>query len=175
MKRSLVVATLLVAAVAVAQPDPTAVQLERSLPAGWTVLATDTELVIRRDRPCYVTSAQAPANGPMVTLELRYRLEPRWQAKRLADAKAANDRIAAEIAALRKQPAGDKATQARIAKAIGQATARRVKLPRCTLGESSLFDDDAYQQLALELDPPSAITEAKQIVELVKKACGAGS
>src|SRR5690242_14257343 len=81
--------------IAAAQPDPAFDKLEAALPAGWSLLATGSELVIRHDLPCYVTGARhenAPAHevrapataGPMVTFELRYRLEPRWTAAQIA-------------------------------------------------------------------------------------------
>ena len=55
MKRSAgVVACMVIAGSAYAQPDAALAQLEHQLPAGWSMLATDTELVLRHDRPCYV-------------------------------------------------------------------------------------------------------------------------
>ena len=183
MKRSIVAATVLAAGIAHAQTDPAVARLEAGLPPGWTLLATETELVIRHDRPCYATG------GALVTLELRYRLEPRWDAKQLAAARATNDKIAAELVALRArykidaihrvkgrpQPkdADERARQGAFDKGEAAAGARRVKLPRCAFGDASLFDDDAYRQLTLELDPPGAIAEATKVVALVKQACGA--
>ena len=54
--------------------DAAITTLERALPKGWTVIATDTELLIRHDRPLYVTAEAHDAAGPLVTLELRYHL-----------------------------------------------------------------------------------------------------
>ncbi|HEY0987012.1 MAG TPA: hypothetical protein VGD80_08170, partial [Kofleriaceae bacterium] len=47
----------LVAGVASAHADPAFDRLEAALPPGWSLLATGSELVIRHDRPCYVTGA----------------------------------------------------------------------------------------------------------------------
>jgi hypothetical protein len=51
-------------------------------------------------------------------------------------------------------------------------TARRVQLPRCTLGDASVFDgEDTYAQLGLQVEPPEVMTQAHHIVELVKQHC----
>jgi hypothetical protein len=197
----IVIASLALAGVAAAQNDPSLARLERQLPAGWTTLATETELVFRHDRPCYVTGAYhenaaphdrsvpAPAGGgPLVTLELRYRLEPKWNAKQLADARAANEKIGAELRELaakynidaihkskgRPLPMNDDERQrlAGYTKASDAANARAVALPRCTLGAWSVFDSaETYGQLRLELDPPEAIREAHQVIALLDQAC----
>jgi hypothetical protein len=188
------------AAAATASADPAFDQLESALPAGWSVLATSSELVIRHDRPCYVTGARGgsalgaqarpavPAAGPLVTLELRYRLEPRWTAPQIAAAEASNRQLAAELRVLaakyridairtskgRPLPAtaDEKARLDAYEAAGARLAAREVKLPRCTLGESSVFDgEDTYAQLALQVDPPEAMTQAHRIVELMKRAC----
>jgi hypothetical protein len=183
--------------------DPAFDQLESALPAGWTLLATSSELVIRHDRPCYVTGtvvragsaldagarpALAPGGGPLVTVELRYRIEPRWTAPQITAARAANDQIAGELRALgaryriaairtskgRPLPASadERARLEAYDAESARLTARRVKLPRCTLGGSSVFDsDDTYAQLALQVDPPEVMTQAHRIVELVKRHC----
>lgn len=94
--------------------------LEKALPPGWTMLETDSELVIRHDRPCFRVAehaanespgakapAAAPATPPMkkdgarVDLELRYRLEARWTPAQVADARHANAAVAAEVKAAR--------------------------------------------------------------------------
>lgn len=187
-------------------------QLEAALPTGWSLLATGSELVIRHDKPCYVTgqgsaisanSAAAVASpgpsrearaalpaggGPLVTLELRYRIEPRWTAQQLTDARAANDQIAGELRTLASryridvlhrrngQPVAVNADeQGRLdAYSAGRArlTARLIALPRCTLGDASVFDGaGTYAQLALQVDPPDAMAEARRVVELVKQHC----
>lgn len=208
------IAIWLVAA-STAAADPALDQLEHALPAGWSLLATGSELVIRHDRPCYVVgtggarpgappgaSAGAPATeagaraaaagpvvtGPVVTIELRYRLEPRWTAQQVTDARAANDRIDGELRTLasryridaihtsggRRVPASAD-EQARLdayEAARARLVARRVHLPRCTLGDTSVFDgEDTYAQLALRVDPPEVMTQAHRIVELVKQHC----
>ena len=192
---------LAVSAPAAAIADPALDQLERALPAGWSLLATGSELVIRHDRPCYLTgvhhdnaplrdgnAALAAGGGPLVTIELRYRLEPRWSAQQVSAARAANDQIAGELRTLaqryridaihpskgRPLPASAdeqhrldayEAARARLA-------ARQIKLPRCTLGEASVFDGDAtYAQLKLEVDPPEVMTQAHRIVELMQQHC----
>ena len=197
-------------AASTAAADPALDQLERALPAGWSLLATGSELVIRHDRPCYVIGtggtrpgppgasqgAPAPevgtraaaATGPVVTIELRYRLEPRWTAQQVTDARAVNDRIDGELRTLasryridairtsqgRRVPASTD-EQARLdayEAARARFAARRVHLPRCTLGEASVFDGEAtYAQLALQVDPPEVMTQAHRIVELVKQHC----
>jgi len=170
-------------AAASAAADPALDRLEAALPAGWSLLATGSDLVIRHDRPCY-----AAAGGPVITLELRYRLEPRWTAPQLAAARAANDEIAGELRALaaryridairtaggRPQPATADERSRLAAYEAGRARleARRVALPRCTLGEASVFDgDDTYAQLRLRVDPPEAMAQAHRVVELVKQHC----
>lgn len=192
-------------AASTAAADPALDQLERALPAGWSLLATGSELVIRHDRPCYViatgatrpgASQGAPAEagtraapaGPVVTIELRYRLEPRWTAQQVTDARAANDRIDGELRTLasryridairtsggRRVPASAD-EQARLdayEAARARLAARRVHLPRCTLGDASVFDgQDTYAQLALQVDPPEVMTQAHRIVELIKQHC----
>jgi len=184
-----------------AAADPAFDELERALPAGWTVLATGSELVIRHDRPCYLTGARhdhaplhegnaavAAGGGPLVTIELRYRLEPRWTPQQLTAARAANDRIADELHTLagryridaihtgKGRPLPGNADEQHRLDAYEAArtrlVARQVKLPRCTLGESSVFDGEAtYAQLRLEVDPPEVMTQAHHIVELVQQHC----
>jgi hypothetical protein len=201
MKRSLVIAVLVAARGAGAQPDPSVARLEHDLPAGWTLLATDTELVFRHDRPCYVTGMQhenpppheakaaAPAGGgPLVTLELRYRLEPKWNAKQLADARIANDKVGSEVRALRAKykvdtihtskgrplPMNDdeRSRLAAYTKAEDATRARLVRLPRCTMGAWSVFDsEETYRQLDLELDPPDAKREAQHVISLLDQVC----
>jgi hypothetical protein len=183
-------AVAVAAAAGPAAADPALGQLEHALPAGWSLLATGSELVIRHDRPCYVTGGVAGgvAGGPLVTLELRYRLEPRWTAQQVAAARAANDQIDGELRTLasryridairtsqgRRVPASPD-EQARLdAYEAGRArlVARRVQLPRCTLGQTSVFDgEDTYAQLGLQVDPPEAMAQAHRIVELVKQHC----
>ncbi len=179
--RIAVVLTLAAAsATALADPDRPLGRLDKELPPGWSLLATENELVIRHDGPVYSTTDVT--GGPLVTLELRYRLEPKWTTKQVADAHAANARIASELKDLRTRykidqidrakPTADERTRlAAFATAEHAAKAREVKLPLCTLGESSLFDDGAYAMLDLKLDPPDAITEGKRVAELVKKEC----
>src|ERR1051325_11701886 len=56
--------------------------------------------------------------------------------------------------------------------ARARLAARQIKLPRCTLGEASVFDgDDTYAQLKLEVDPPEVMTQAHRIVELMHQHC----
>lgn len=184
-----------------ARADPAFDRLEAALPAGWSLLATGSEMVIRHDQPCYVTgthhdnasaretrSALAAGGGPLVTLELRYRLEPRWTAQQLAAAQATNDQISGELRTLaaryridaihtsKGKPApANPDEQARLAAyeaKRARLAARLVKLPRCTLGESSVFDgDETYAQLRLEVDPPEVMTQAHRVVELIKQYC----
>lgn len=213
LRRSIAIGIWLVAA-STAAADPALDQLERALPAGWSLLATGSELVIRHDRPCYVIGtggtrpgahpgashdgapateagarpAPAVAAGPVVTIELRYRLEPRWTAPQVTAARAANDRIDGELRTLasryridairtsggRRVPASAD-EQARLdayESARARLAARRVHLPRCTLGDASVFDgEDTYAQLTLQVDPPEVMTQAHRIVELVKQHC----
>jgi hypothetical protein len=175
--------------------------LEQALPAGWSLLASGTELVIRHDRPCYITgvhhenaradepSARAAGGGPMVTIELRYRLEPRWTDQQVAVAGAINERLGGELRALaarynvdaihhskgRPLPATPEQRARLEAYEAAQAplVARMVKLPRCNIGDTSVFDGaDTYAQLSLIVDPPEVMTQAFQIVELMKRHCG---
>ncbi len=186
--RTLAIATMfvaLVAAPAFAEPattppgsDPAVARLEHALPAGWMLMATDTELVIRHDRPVYVApeaAAKVPG-GPLVTLELRYKLQPRWSAKRLADARAQNAQADAAVVAVRERygkPAPGPQAEA-FARDLAAAQSQHVQMPLCSLGASSLFDGpDTYALLKLPVDPPAAGRECKSIVELVKALCGA--
>jgi hypothetical protein len=201
MRRAICVGALLASTLPRADVDSTLARLERSLPRGWSLLSTDTELVIRHDKPVYVAGQHLPneppnspptgiAGGPLVTLELRYRLEPKWTAKQLADARAINAKHGDELRALRAKyriddiphpkgeplPTTDEQRQ-RVDAYRAEAAAveaRLVKLPRCTFGTWSLFDGpDTYAQLSLTVDPEKAMTEAFAVVELVKKRCGA--
>jgi hypothetical protein len=200
MARPLVIAAVLAgtATPAVAD-DPAFDALEKALPRGWSMIATDSELVIRHDHACYITGehvANAPdvpagkVEGPLVTLELRYHLEAKWTPKQLADARAANDKVFAEVEAARQQykiaairqskgqplpaNADERARLAAFEKAELASRKRLVRVPTCTLGESSLFaGEETYAQLALKVDPPQAMEQAYQIVDLVKKRCGA--
>ena len=150
-------AILLAAGSAAAEPDHALARLERALPRGWSLLATENELVIRHDRPVYCTDHP---NGPLVTLELRYKLEPKWTPERFAEAKAANDKIAAELA------------KTKSARAQAKVRARMVQTPVCTLDHSSVLErPDTYAQLQLTIDPADAKTEAGQIQELIAKKC----
>lgn len=174
--------------------------LEKTLPAGWSLLVAGAELVIRHDRPCYVTGvhhenaradepARLASGGPMVTIELRYRLEPRWTAKQVAAAQATNDKLGGELRALaaryhidgihqskgRPLPATPEERARLDAYEAAQApvAARLVKLPRCSVGDTSVFDGaDTYAQLSLIVDPPEVMTQAFRIVELMKQHCG---
>jgi hypothetical protein len=152
-----VYAILLVAGSASADKDLALGRLERALPRGWSLLATENELVIRHDRPVYCVDHPG---GPLVTLELRYKLEPKWTPERIAEAKAANDKVAAELA------------RTKSATAAAKVRARMVATPVCTLDHSSVVElPDTYSQLKLSIDPVDAKTEATQIQELVTKKC----
>lgn len=198
---SIAIGILAAARIAAAEPDPFD-RLEKALPPGWSLLTTGSELVFRHDRPCYITGAHhdnapsvearapaPPGGGPLVTIELRYRLEPRWTDQQLAAARATNDKVAGELRALaarynidaihkskgRPLPASadERARLAAYDAAHTQLAARLVKLPRCSLGDASVFDgDDTYAQLSLEIDPPEVMTQAHQIIALMKQHCG---
>ncbi len=191
-------------------------RIEKALPPGWTMLATGSELVFRHDKPCYVTGVRhdnpaplpaqgaeaagsaaarptarpsAPAGGgPLVTVELRYRLEPRWSAAQLSAARSTNHKIGADLAALsakyridaihhskgRPLPANPDET-ARLAaydSERAKVAKRLVPLPHCTAGDVSIFDgEDTYTQLSLELDPPEVIPEAHKVIALLNQHC----
>jgi hypothetical protein len=201
---SIAVGILAAAGIATAAPDPFD-RLEKELPPGWTVLATGSELVFRHDRPCYVTGRRhdnapadesqrsappaPPGGGPLVTIELRYRLEPRWTEPQIAAARATNDKVAGELRALaaryridaihhskgRPLPTtpDERARLDAYEAEHARLTARLVKLPRCSLGDASVFDgDDTYAQLSLEVDPPDVMAQAHRIIELMKSRCG---
>ncbi len=196
-----ILAVLLLGGVAVAGND-TFDALQKAMPTGWSVLETEHELVIRHDRPCYVTgqhrdneppkSAGNPCatDGPLVTLELRFHIEPHWTQKQLDDAKVANDKIATELKAARDKyrvdaihhskgrplpaNADERKRLAAYEQDEAQLKARTIRTPLCTFGESSLFDgDDTYAQLKLKVDPPEAMIEAYKIVDTLKRQCGA--
>lgn len=186
------------ATVAVAQPvaDPALDDLEKALPAGWTMLATGSELVFRHDKPVYVAAGAAKAkvkpaatpSGPLVNLELRFRLEPKWSAPQVAAARQANDKVASDLRALtakyhleqihhdkgkpvpanadeRARIAAYDSEHARIAKRI-------VPVPHCAIGDVSVFDgEDTYAQLSLQLDPPEVIPEAHRVLAVIQQRC----
>jgi hypothetical protein len=184
-----------------AAADPAFDRLETALPAGWSLLATGSEMMIRHDLPCYLTgvhhenaaptetrSAVAAGGGPLVTIELRYRLEPRWTPQQLRAARAANDQIGGELRTLAAKYRIDQIHTSKgrplpmtpdersrldaYEAARSRIAARLVVLPRCTLGESSVFDgEDTYAQLSLQVDPPEVMTQAHRIIELVKQHC----
>jgi hypothetical protein len=186
--------------VATAHADPAIANLAGALPAGWQLTTTKGELVIHRTEPVRVAGhhlanphvgnlpvATAPT-APKITLELRYRIDPKWSPQRLADVQAANRKIYAALTALRARHRIDEirtskglplpatpdeeqrlaAYEAERARTLAQVQ----PLPRCTLGASSLFDSArTYAQLDLMVDPPGAMREAYAIVELVKRRC----
>jgi hypothetical protein len=185
MKRWAVFAIVLAGGSASADRDQALGRLEKALPAGWSLLATDSELVIRHDRPVYCSTHP---NGPLVTLELRYKLEPKWTPERYAEAKAANDKIAVEIGQLEERykirairqrdghpdPATkDERSRLRaFQKARGVAQSRSIQPPVCTLDHSVIVvRPDTYAQLQLAIDPAEAKAEALTIQELVTKSC----
>jgi len=201
MMRIAIATLLLAGGVARAEPDVSDA-LQQAMPGGWSVLETEHELVLRHDRPCYVVgrhrenepakSAGNPcsADGPLVTLELRFHIEPRWTQKQLDDAKLANDKIALELKAAHDRYRVDQIHQSKgrplpmnpdeqkrlsgFEKEEAQLRARTVKTPLCTLGERSLFDSDiTYAQLKLKVDPPEAMIEAHKALDALKKQCGA--
>jgi len=150
-------AILFAAAPAAADKDQALARLERALPHGWSLLATDNELVIRHDRPVYCVDHP---NGPLVTLELRYALEPKWTPERFAEAKTANDKITAQIAHTKNKRAADK------------LRAQLVPMPVCALDHASVVErSDTYAQLVLTIDPADVKSEASTVRELVTKHC----
>ncbi len=196
----LVAIPLLVGGLAgIARADDGFAALERSLPSGWTMLTTDTELVIRHDRPCFRTGEHQPndpvpaspkgkGDGALVTLELRYHLEPRWTPAQHAEAKRANGAVAAEVKALRDRyridaihvakgsytpaNADERARVDAFQKAERAAQRMAVHEPMCALGDQSLFDgEETYAGMKHDIDPPEALKQAHAVVELVKKSC----
>jgi hypothetical protein len=198
--RIVLIACLALAGSASAEPAlGTFEELQRALPAGWTLKHEGT-LVISRTQMVRIAGRHhqnahysnipvvAPPNSAPITLELRFKLETRWTAKQLADAKAANAAVAASLASLRtKHRIDDIKTskgrplpstpdeQQRLADYEAEAAKVRalaVTLPRCTIGGMSLFDDDhTTLTLARLVDPPIAMREAYAIVELIKRRC----
>jgi hypothetical protein len=205
---SIAVGILATARAAAAEPDPFD-RLEKELPPGWSLLSTGSELVFRHDRPCYVTGAHRekapaveargpapsgampapPGGGPLVTIELRYRIEPRWTDQKLAATRAANDKVEGELRALaarynlgaihqtkgRRLPASADERVRLVAYEAARAplAARLITLPRCSIGDASVFDGaDTYAQLSLAVDPPEVMTQARHIIELMTARCG---
>lgn len=180
---------MLAASAGAARADAALDRLEKALPPGWSLLATGSELVIRHDRPCYEVANHkgAGTTTTLVTVELRYRLEPRWSDDQRAAAKATNQRLTEQLQALsaryrvetsphRKahKPATAEERQAFATYEAERAklTAREIALPRCSLGEVSVFDtDETYAQLKLALDPPDVVPQAHHIVALFKQHC----
>lgn len=182
---------------------PEVESLAKALPAGWHVTIGGGDLVIERSAPVHRigmylensphnTSSYVPASttGPAITLALRYRIAPRWTANELVGARAANAKLYAELAALRARhriddiptskgrplpaTADDQRRLTAYEADHARISRRLVRLPRCTLGDSSVFDSaETYGQLDLIVDPPSAMREAYAIVELVKRRCRA--
>lgn len=178
----------------VASADPVD-DLQKAVPSGWTVLATDHELVLRHDRPCYSTGSKTGnvcggADGPMVTLELRFKVEPKWTQAQIDAARAANDKLTDERKAAREKfridaihadhgvakpaNADEKKRLSAFEKADEKLRAREVHTPMCTWGEHAILDsDEVYAVLKMKVDPQSASTEAHQALDALKKACGA--
>ena len=198
----LAIATLLLAGGVAAADNDAFDALQQAMPSGWSVLQTEHELVLRHDRPCYVTGrhqenepakqARNPCttDGPLVTLELRFHTEPKWTAKQLDDAKVANAKVALELKAAREKYRVDAIHQSKgrplpmndderkrlsaYEKDEAQLAARTVKTPMCTFADHSLFDSDVtYAQLKLKVDPPEAMTEAFKALGALKQQCGA--
>jgi hypothetical protein len=186
-RRSWIAAVLVAGGIAQAGPDAATTALEHALPRGWSLLVTDSELVIRHDRACFLAGDSTDA-GHLINLELRYRLEPKWTAKQVADAKAENDKLTPEIAAARAKyqidkikvvsgkpapaSADERSRLAAFEKAEAAVRVRMKPVPMCSLGESSVFDgDDTYAQLKLKVDPAAAMDQARSVVEIVKKHC----
>lgn len=187
-------AVLLVCLAGTASADPVE-DLQRAVPSGWTVLATDHELVLRHDKPCYTAATKngnvcAGNDGPMVTLELRFKVEPKWTQAQVDAARAANDKLTDERKAARDKfkidaiksdhgvakpaNADEKKRLSAFEKADERLRGREVKTPMCTWGDRAIIDgDETYAQLKLKVDPPAAITEAHQALDALKKACGA--
>jgi len=187
-------AVFLVLCCGLASADPVD-DLQKAVPSGWTVLATDHELVLRHDKPCYTAATKngnvcAGNDGPMVTLELRFKVEPKWTQAQLDAARAANDKLVDERKAARDKyridaivsdhgvakpaNADEKKRLSAFEKADERLRGREVKTPMCTWGEHSIIDgDETYAPLKLVVDPPSALTEAHRALDALKKACGA--
>lgn len=139
--------------------------------------------------PSYTNVPQkAPADAPTITLQLRYTTEPRWSDAKLDKTRAANAVIYKQLNALRAKyriddiktgkgmplpsnPDEEKRLaeyQVEYDKTLAQVT----RLPSCTLGDLSVFDDErTYSQLKFSVEPASAMREAFAIVELVKRRC----
>jgi len=197
--RSIALAVALLGVAGTAGADPAIDSLEHALPHGWSLLATDRELVIRYDHACYATTpratpAAAPPStpdqnaGPLVTLELRFQIEPRWPTARLAAARATNVQLAADVAAARTRyqidalpiahgapratTADERTRLAAYRQVEALAASKQVALPTCGLGELSVFaGPQTYAALAHAVDPPHAMTEARTIAELIKQRC----
>ena len=184
-----------------ASADPVE-DLQKQMPGGWTVLATEHELVMRHDKPCFVTPTHENApgsaapnpcmgdDGQLVTIELRFHLEPKWSQKQLDAARGTNERVGAEVKVARDRYRVDAIHQSKgrplpatpderkrlsaFEKEEAQLRARAVKTPMCTLGDESVFDgDETYALLKMKIDPPSAGAEAFKALEALKKLCGA--
>jgi hypothetical protein len=196
----IVLICLALAGNAVAEPAfGTFEDVKRALPSGWQLSDAKGELVIARSQQVRIAGRHlenahytnvprvAPPDSPLRTLALKFKLEPRWTAKQHADAKAANDTVAATLATLRTKhkiddiktskgrplPATDDERQ-RLADYEAERSkvlALRIELPRCTIGGMSLFDTDNTSTLQLMVDPPIAMREAYAIVELLKRRC----
>jgi hypothetical protein len=175
--------------------------LGRGLPKGWKLVRQRDAFTIERtapvkvagryleNEPHYGNVPRAPAaNAIDVTLKLRFRVEPAWDAKRHRDATATNVRIGEQMKLARVQhkiddiptskgrplPRTD-AERTRLADyeaAIAKLRGSLVKPPRCQLGAFSIFDDEqTYSQLVLMVEPTTAMREMYAVVELVKRRC----
>ncbi|HEY4238546.1 MAG TPA: hypothetical protein VGM88_01980 [Kofleriaceae bacterium] len=181
--RPVLAASVLALLAGIARAEPPVHELERALPSGWSLIATDDELVIRHDKPCYTAAKDAPAPQPppgtsvpppatpprprppgqLVALELRYKLQPRWTDKQLADARATNAKL--DAAARAEADRGH-------ARAASVLTARRVALPLCTIGETSVFAGaDTFALVGVALDPPEAAREVYEAIAAVRAHC----
>jgi hypothetical protein len=198
MRGSMLVLVTLTAS-AGAAPDPDIEGLAKALPAGWHLAVSGADLTITRDERVRVGGRHLPnepgtgnipivARGPEITLALRYHVAPRWSGAQHARARAQNDKIAAQLAALRQRyriddihtskglpiprDADEQQRLTAYESERSALTAQLARTPRCTLGASSLFDDaETYSQLDLVVEPNTAMREAYAIVELVKRRC----
>ena len=193
--------TWLLAGIASADRAATIDDLGRGLPKGWRFTRTAKELTIERTKTVRVGgwhSVGSPSHGNQyvipeagaaeVTLRVRYRIVPAWDAERYAAVGRHNAQVAEQVRLahvkykIAEIPKGEgdykprtDAERARLAEyesLVAKHYTTMLPLPSCEIGAYSLFDiGDTKEQLRMMVEPTTAMRELYAVVELVKRRC----
>ena len=176
-------------------------ELGRGLPKGWRFTRTARELTIERAQPVRIGGWHRMGHAShgnqyvvpepeaeQVTLHVRYRLAPAWDAKRYADVGRHNAQVAEQVrlaytkykiaeipqhrGLLLPRTDAERARVAEYESLVAKHYATMIALPSCELGGYSLFDiGETKQQLRMMVEPTTAMRELYAVVELVKRRC----